>query len=103
MKYNLRSLLTFSIRDLFWVTIVVALGLAWSVDHWQPVTTSRIKAMLLRGGYHATDGDGDILEYMTTDGGPTISVWEFSDEQGLYWPYSSMPASQAPAQISPKR
>jgi len=26
MKYNLRSLMTFSIRDLFWFTVVVALA-----------------------------------------------------------------------------
>jgi hypothetical protein len=28
MKYRLRSLTTFSIRDLFWVTVIVALALA---------------------------------------------------------------------------
>jgi len=32
MKYSLRSLMTFSIRDLFWLTVVVALVLAWWVD-----------------------------------------------------------------------
>jgi len=32
MKYNLRSLMTFSIRDLFWFTVVVALAVGWWVD-----------------------------------------------------------------------
>ncbi len=32
MKYSLRSLMTFSIRDLFWFTVVVAMGMAWWVD-----------------------------------------------------------------------
>jgi hypothetical protein len=86
---------------MFWITVVVALVLGWSVDHWQPVTTSRIKAMLLRGGYHMEDGDGDILNYMTTDGGLSVTVWEFSDDQGLYWPYSQAPAPNPPKPQSP--
>ena len=85
--------MTFSIRDLFWLTVVVALGLAWWVDRSQPVTTSRIKAMLQRGGWTVEDGGGHITEYMTTDGGPTVTVWEFSDDQGAY----RLPTSQAPA------
>ncbi len=32
MKYSLRSLMTFSIRDLFWLTVVVALAVAWWLD-----------------------------------------------------------------------
>ena len=32
MKYSLRSLMTFSIRDLFWITVVVAMGVAWWID-----------------------------------------------------------------------
>ena len=33
MKYSLRSLMTFSIRDLLWLTIVVALIGGWWVGH----------------------------------------------------------------------
>ena len=32
MKYSLRSLMTFSIRDLFGLTVVVALVVAWWLD-----------------------------------------------------------------------
>ena len=32
MKYSLRSLMTFSIRDLLWLTVVVALAVAWWVE-----------------------------------------------------------------------
>lgn len=33
MKYNLRSLLRFSIRDLLLVMVIVALVVTWSIDH----------------------------------------------------------------------
>ena len=33
MKYSLRSLMRFSLRDLFWITVVVAVVLGWWVDH----------------------------------------------------------------------
>jgi hypothetical protein len=33
MKYSLRSLMTFSIRDLALVTVIVALALGWWLDH----------------------------------------------------------------------
>ena len=32
MKYSLRSLMKFSIRDLLWLTVVVALAVGWWVD-----------------------------------------------------------------------
>jgi hypothetical protein len=32
MKYSLRSLMRFSLRDLFWFTVVVAMGVAWWMD-----------------------------------------------------------------------
>jgi hypothetical protein len=32
MKYSLRSLMQFSLRDLFWITVVVAMGVAWWMD-----------------------------------------------------------------------
>lgn len=35
MKYSLRSLMRFSLRDSFWVTVVVALAVGWWVDRKQ--------------------------------------------------------------------
>ena len=32
MKYTLRNLMTFSIRDLVWLPVVVALGVAWWME-----------------------------------------------------------------------
>jgi hypothetical protein len=32
MRYSLRSLMTFSIRDLLWLTVVVAVLAAWWID-----------------------------------------------------------------------
>ena len=28
-------MLHFSLRDLFWLTLVVALAMGWSIDHWR--------------------------------------------------------------------
>ena len=33
MKYSLRSLMTFSIRDLLWLMVVAAILTAWWLDH----------------------------------------------------------------------
>ncbi len=35
MKYSLRSVMRFSIRDLFLITVVVAILVAWWLDHWR--------------------------------------------------------------------
>jgi hypothetical protein len=34
MKYSLRSLMTFSIRDLMFITLIAAILAAWWYDHW---------------------------------------------------------------------
>jgi hypothetical protein len=72
----------FSIRDLLWLTVVVALVLGWVVDHWQRPTTSRIKAMLRRSGYaYGKDHRNNIEQYMSSDGGKVITAWECKDFQ----------------------
>lgn len=76
----------FTIRDVLWLTALVAMGVGWSLDHWQPVTTTRIKAMLRRGGAAVSkDGGGKINSYMTKEG-IIVTVWEFSDDDNLYPP-----------------
>ena len=32
MEYSLRILMRFSLRDLFWITVIVAMGVAWWLD-----------------------------------------------------------------------
>ena len=50
MKYSLRSLMRFSIRDLFWLTIVIALVVGWWLDRsrlyrlWDDEFTLRIES-----------------------------------------------------------
>gem|GEM_PF-2169879 len=48
MKYSLRSLMRLSLRDLFWITVVVAMGLAWWLDH-RILATSENKARVSEG------------------------------------------------------
>jgi hypothetical protein len=72
----------FTIRDMLWLTALVAVLAGWGIDHWQPVTTARVKAMLQRGGFYAQDGGGRIVQYMTKDG-ITVTVWSFSDDEAI--------------------
>jgi hypothetical protein len=77
MKYSLRSLMRFSLRDLFWITVVVAMGLAWWLDHCI-LTKSENKARVSEGtergkrkylqdilekaeGYRITEGENGNL------------------------------------------
>jgi hypothetical protein len=52
----------------------------WATDHWQPVTTSSIKAMVRRGGDWTENGDRKTMQYLTKEG-VTVTVWEFSDDR----------------------
>ena len=47
MKYSLRSLMRFSIRDLFWITVVVAVGLGWWLERGR-ANTFKVEAKQLR-------------------------------------------------------
>ena len=88
MKYSLRSLMTFSIRDLFWITVVAALVLAWWVDR------NRLSRELRSS-----------VEYLYAD--PfMVKPGEGQAAREIYWRYHpekrKMPNSQAPAKIMPK-
>ena len=43
MKYSLRSLMTFSIRDLALVTVIVAVCVAWRLDHRRLMSRLRVE------------------------------------------------------------
>jgi hypothetical protein len=69
----------FSIRDLMFVTVIVALAVGWAIDHWQ---------------YSA--GDRDLLRQIKEE-------HRKSGEWQSYPPMSDLPTSSAPAPISPKK
>jgi hypothetical protein len=71
----LRSLLRFSIRDLFWLTVVAAIAFAWWVDHFRlrQIAAGREKAISLlfkelRPGYQIqTNDDGTVIRLVHID------------------------------------
>jgi hypothetical protein len=54
MKYSLRSLmiLVFSLRDLLWLAVVVALLVCWRMDHWTLEYTHGLFMRLHEGEIH---------------------------------------------------
>jgi hypothetical protein len=74
MFYSLRSLMTFSIRDILWLTVVVALVVAWTVDH-----------------------ERFILEYNA------VFTRAVELENDLRFPGRTMPKPTAPAPNPPKK
>jgi hypothetical protein len=72
MKYSLRSLIRFSLRDLFWITVAVALVLAWWVDR------SRLEA----------ENQKSQLQHMETEEATRIQYEEFMNDL--------MPTTQTP-------
>jgi|KBSSwiStaDraftv2_1062776.scaffolds.fasta_scaffold1727487_2 hypothetical protein len=85
MKYSLRSLMTFSIRDLFLVTLVVALAVAWWLDR------SRLAQRAANAELEA-DGAKRILDLIDPD-------WGSRTLQELV---NLVPDSSAPAPSPPK-
>ena len=62
MKYSLRSLMRFSLRDLFWLTVVVALGVAWWVDRWRLASDHQHKVEKLTNRIIAMENELDQLK-----------------------------------------
>jgi len=71
MKYNLRRLMTFSLRDLFLVTVIVALGLGWWVRESQ-LAGELVRCRLWRNAAGA-------LEAILKDDGAEVK-WHFNSE-----------------------
>jgi len=82
MKYSLRSLMTFSIRDLFWITVVVALAVGWWVEK-RRAEAFREKAR-----------DNDVLELSNSK--LKDLVWDYGKE------LERLRNSSAPAPNPPK-
>ena len=104
MKYSLRSLMKFSIRDLIWITVVVSLALGWWVDRGQyrqyrdsaAILTQLVEELEKRGvsvsrvGDHTVVVGPDSAMALPPIGNPTVST------------APTPPNSQAPAPNPPK-
>jgi hypothetical protein len=87
MKYSLRSVMTFSIRDLVWLTVVVALGVGWWIE--------RTRAERLAKEAEVTDATEAII---------LRHVKKVEEENAQLWSkFAEMPSSSAPAPIPPKK
>jgi hypothetical protein len=78
MKYSLRSLMTFSIRDLLWLTVVVALGVGWWV--------ARQQAFVLSKKFDAFEKDNTNLRVLADSAAKERDIWKRATEglqQGL--------------------
>jgi len=105
MKYSLRSRLRFSLRDMFWLTVVVALAVGWWVDR------SRLHALWTSAELDYSNSDQqviDLTEYIQ-EVQAEIQRLGIADSRGkggkvvLRPPDSSPPpTSQAPAPNPPK-
>jgi hypothetical protein len=102
MKYSLRSMMTFSIRDLFWLTVVVAMGVAWWLDHrrWEPTELTRSEAeWLQRQNKYLQDGI-DNIDRQLADHGFQLEERSFLGLGGrktIYLDVVPLPNSSAPA------
>jgi len=111
MKYSLRSLMTFSIRDLFWVTVVVAMGVAWLVDRWRTsageMEQYRLKTLILK---NMLEDEGYTVYFDGTwPYGSVIVRGHGVEMEGLLYyshnPYRrrELPTSSAPVPNPPNR
>jgi len=109
MKYSLRSLMTFSIRDLFWLTVVVALVLAWWVDRRRLTREIREYEIIEMPNPRGVSGPGQPLKEWRQE----RKEWKEADERlerelnamtpaqakqrvRELWPDSSAPAPNPP-------
>jgi hypothetical protein len=86
MKYSLRSLLTFLIRDIALVTAVVALMLGWYADHWEKFAE----------GVYWRRKASDFAEQLATCTGKPVVVEMRTGERHTMLPTSSAPTTHPP-------
>ena len=87
MKYSLRSLMRFSLRDLFWLIVVAALVVGWLADHWRQAAVAEAREKLHWENFRLLMDHRDASEWnIDSDGRVTI-----------------LPMPSAPASIPPKQ
>ena len=108
MKYSLRSLMTFSIRDLALVTVIVTLAVGWCVDH------RRMAKELAFFNNNALKKENQMLQELLYEHGVEVEipepdvmiVFENGKRKERKFPNwqkgQSLPTSQAPAPNPPK-
>ena len=113
MKYSLRSLMTFSIRDLFWLMVVVGLGLALWVDRrgiqqlqqdrdiWKYHANGAILFNSTTPPCTDIEINGKVMTAKHEGFGTLTHTWPESNT--VRQPPAKLPNSQTPAPNSPKR
>jgi len=104
MKYSLRSLMTFSIRDLFWLTLVAAILAAWLVNHrLQRGLMKQAEQMRQDAEKQRVMADGRFLQakyYLQSKGYVVAESGEsrvaFADPRSKGMPIPSAPAPNPP-------
>jgi hypothetical protein len=107
MKYSLRSLMRFSLRDLFWLTVVVALAVGWWIDHrrWVPAALTLSEARELERKSKYLEEEIYRIDKQLAEHGLQLEQkfsWGMGGRKQGYIEVIPLPNSQAPAQNSPK-
>jgi hypothetical protein len=99
MKYSLRSLMKFSIRDIALLTVIVALAVSWGITY-QELARARRREQIWRDNsfemQHIMKGENAHVGF-SNEGEMTVE-W-VSKSSGS----SALPNSQAPAPNPPKQ
>jgi hypothetical protein len=112
MKYRLRSLMKFSIRDLMWITAVVALLLVWWTErlrlqreNWRLIRENRnleIQVSDEQNAHKAASAQRQGYQELHSEAvGETKRLKHIIDEMEMMKRNTALPTSQAPAPIPP--
>lgn len=108
MKYSLRSLMTFSIRDLLWLMVVAAILTAWWLDHrrWVPADLTEREAERLQIENKLLRSSIDRIDQQLPEHGLQLEEFRYRPIMGgphyVELQVVPLPTSSAPAPIPPK-